>query len=247
MLARWPKMHSELRGLERELVQKHLRRCDSCRAELITLGFDPELLSRSVPTSVATPSLEVDKPARRVRTRRPGGGWRDIDWTRWALGGWSTIATAAAAWLLWASPSALRQHPAQSLPQQQLETLSRHDLDRIVDWNEDTRGEAAPGPPPLISVVPGQRYLPLKSPPLPTVPEAQPVLLEVRSNTDSLLWSVRTTLGELGRAEYFIVRPEKWTWPQGTYNLLVKIEPIQGVDGSSSTFQFEVELSKPLQ
>jgi hypothetical protein len=86
LIATWPRATRLLAGLERDLVESHLRSCDACRATLAFAGHDPVLASGPVTAPVV--------PAPRPATRRAWG---------WALG-LSGVA-AAAAWLLVVRPA----------------------------------------------------------------------------------------------------------------------------------------------
>lgn len=56
LLARWDRVRVAVHGLERELLARHLARCDSCRRELALLGHDPALESVPPAKVVALPS-----------------------------------------------------------------------------------------------------------------------------------------------------------------------------------------------
>ena len=86
LIATWPRATRLLSGVERGLVESHLRSCDGCRATLAFAGHEPVLSSEPV----AIPVRAVREPAR----RRAWG---------WALG--LSGAAAAAAWLLVVQPA----------------------------------------------------------------------------------------------------------------------------------------------
>ena len=86
LVATWPRATRLLSGLERSLVESHLRSCEACRATLAFAGHEPELS----PESQRVPVRPAPSPARR-------GAWG------WALG-LSGVA-AAAAWLLVVRPA----------------------------------------------------------------------------------------------------------------------------------------------
>ena len=91
MLASWPRTKRELRGVERDLVLKHLERCDSCHAELATLGFEPEPGPRPRAETVRQPLPAAREGAARRGRETRGHGWRrHMSWTPWALGGWAS-------------------------------------------------------------------------------------------------------------------------------------------------------------
>ena len=52
LLARWDRVSGAVHGLERELLARHLARCDSCRRELELLGHEPTLESTPTPAVV---------------------------------------------------------------------------------------------------------------------------------------------------------------------------------------------------
>ena len=90
LIATWSRSSTLLEGLERELVEAHLRECESCRATLAFAGHAPALAREHAP--VARGGLQV---VRSVRVRR---AWM------WALG-FSGAAAGVTAWLLAAHPT----------------------------------------------------------------------------------------------------------------------------------------------
>jgi hypothetical protein len=81
LLATWDRTAPTLRGGMRELVEGHLERCDSCRAELTSLGHRAEL----------PPALQIVEDRGIVERRRPAWNW---------IYGVSAGALAAAAGIL---------------------------------------------------------------------------------------------------------------------------------------------------
>ena len=109
LIATWPRTTRLLSGMERDLVESHLRSCDACRATLAFAGHEPVLSAKVV----ALPARAVRAPAKR-------NAWG------WALG-LSGLAATAAAWLLVVRPAMFplatstsgsmgsAGHPAQSV------------------------------------------------------------------------------------------------------------------------------------
>ena len=109
LIATWPRTTRLLSGMERDLVESHLRSCDACRATLAFAGHEPVLSAKVV----ALPARAVRAPAKR-------NTWG------WALG-LSGLAATAAAWLLVVRPAMFplatstsgsmgsAGHPAQSV------------------------------------------------------------------------------------------------------------------------------------
>jgi hypothetical protein len=125
LLAAWPRVRGELRGLERAMARIHLERCADCRQDLELLGHAPVLehdpaldlaptASASILGSLAraddasatagegartagapTRSANASEPVETMRIIRVVGP-RPRWWER-ALIAWSTVATAAAA------------------------------------------------------------------------------------------------------------------------------------------------------
>lgn len=91
VIAKWRTASAGLRGIERDLVQHHLDRCADCRRDLEILGCAPVLAPMALPV---LPASRVPQNESRRRAVRISDGWRF-----WALGGWATTATAAAALL----------------------------------------------------------------------------------------------------------------------------------------------------
>ena len=89
MIATWPRSSKLLSGIERSLVQSHLRACGSCRATLEFAGHEPVLAAEPAPVRAKIVAL----PARRR-------AWA------WAFG-FSAAAAAAAAFILIAQPALL--------------------------------------------------------------------------------------------------------------------------------------------
>ena len=249
MLARWPNTQAELRGVERELIQKHLERCDSCRAELTTLGFEPTLAARPAGPAVVHPIAAVRDRTNPRRETRSHGWWRDVDWSRWALGGGSSIVGAAAAWMVLAGPFASQQ-PAQVavIPSPTRTVVPRGaaaQLELLAALPEPMRGGSAPALPQTLTAKPGQRTLYLQPPLLfADRPTEQAVTLEVRTPSDSVLCSLHTTLGELGNCSALPLDAGDWPWVGGTYHLVAKLEPKRGVAGASETIAFSVRLAR---
>jgi hypothetical protein len=108
MMARWPRASAKLIGLEREMVQRHLDRCEECREDLRLAGFEP----------AAAPSASIT-------SARPRAWWRGL-----ATGAGVTALAASLAWLLlmpstepdpggpvpWVVPSQLRGSPTSLAP-----------------------------------------------------------------------------------------------------------------------------------
>jgi len=88
LIATWPRSSALLEGLERELVESHLRSCESCRATLAFAGHAPALAREpaAAPGGVRT--------VRSVRFRR---AWM------WALG-LSGAAAGVTVWLIGSHP-----------------------------------------------------------------------------------------------------------------------------------------------
>src|SRR5262249_41826807 len=82
LIATWPRSSKLLAGIERSLVESHLRACGSCRATLEFAGYEPVLAALPAPVRAKV----VAMPARRR-------AWA------WAFGV-SAAAAAAAAFIL---------------------------------------------------------------------------------------------------------------------------------------------------
>jgi hypothetical protein len=79
LIARWPEVHGRLRGLERDLVTRHLERCPDCREALRLLGHAPSLedvapdeavarrAERGVERRTAAPPSRASRPKRLAR------------------------------------------------------------------------------------------------------------------------------------------------------------------------------------
>ena len=89
MIATWSRSSKLLKGIERSLVESHLRACGSCRATLEFAGFEPVLAAESAPVRARAQIVEMP-----VRRR----AWA------WAFG-FSAAAAAAAAFILIAQPA----------------------------------------------------------------------------------------------------------------------------------------------
>ena len=68
MIARWEVAKQELQGFEREMVVKHLERCDDCRADIELLGFSPLLDAQAAPEQQAAPDGGLMDKLRRFFT-----------------------------------------------------------------------------------------------------------------------------------------------------------------------------------
>jgi hypothetical protein len=111
IIARWGHARTTLRGLEREMVRRHIESCEVCRQGLRLLGFEPVLeripeleLQGDLDQRVAeiqreldaesTPGpsrpIEADAPLMPASVPVPGRSRQ-----RW-IGAWATLATAAA-------------------------------------------------------------------------------------------------------------------------------------------------------
>jgi len=89
LLARWDRTAPTLTGELRDLVQRHIERCEDCRRELATLGFDPGLIRQ--------PRLEPVPGTSRARVSSP----RRPRWTGWHTALSGALATAAGIALVW--------------------------------------------------------------------------------------------------------------------------------------------------
>ena len=90
MIIQWAQVSSKLRGLERELVRRHIDRCSVCRDNLRMLGHEPEL--KGIPAQEPSPTeLKKLEPQ-----RRPIQGVNPSLMTR-LLGAWPVTTWAAAA------------------------------------------------------------------------------------------------------------------------------------------------------
>lgn len=120
LLSTWPKAQRSLRGLQRELVRRHLDSCGQCRQVLRWLGHEPslphmaelepkpevmELLRAEVPGSDSPLAPEVAHgPPQRQIVELPRRRWSFREfWAGGALGG---LAAAAAVLLLVVGPPA---------------------------------------------------------------------------------------------------------------------------------------------
>jgi len=65
MIATWDRARTELRGMERRAVARHLARCASCREELAFLGHAPTLEDVS-PTAATAPGAAVPEWVRKL-------------------------------------------------------------------------------------------------------------------------------------------------------------------------------------
>jgi hypothetical protein len=83
MLARWSQVQASARGLERELLSRHIAACESCREELELIGHDASLLQEGEAPSKPAQVLTL---APRHRTRA---------WIQGALVGAALSAAAA--------------------------------------------------------------------------------------------------------------------------------------------------------
>jgi len=96
LIARWPVASRNLHGLERELVETHLRDCTECRADLELLGhalaLRPEAATAPEP---ARGRAEPDSRAKIIRMTP-----RRVIWREWVLGGYAAAATAVCAFLM---------------------------------------------------------------------------------------------------------------------------------------------------
>lgn len=106
LIASWPRAQASLRGLQREIVRRHLSTCGECGTILRHMGYSPQLehLSELEPSSemllmLAGAKLDDSEPepAPRpvMRVVKPAWSRRE----RW-LGVWGGLATAAAAVLV---------------------------------------------------------------------------------------------------------------------------------------------------
>ena len=99
MISRWNEKKGSLRGLQRELVRRHLGRCDECQAVLRALGHDP-VVERVAALEAAPKVMEMlDTPMpREVREPRriiePAFWRQNTFWMGSAFGG--SLAVAAA-------------------------------------------------------------------------------------------------------------------------------------------------------
>lgn len=102
ILARWPQARTELRGLERALVRRHLERCAECRQDLESLGHAAVLEFRpgwesghELDAAPAKPAIAAAPNVRIVRFDPGFFSHRE----RW-LAAWGAVASAAAVVLL---------------------------------------------------------------------------------------------------------------------------------------------------
>lgn len=93
LIARWPVASRNLHGLERELVETHLRDCTECRADLALLGHALALK----PEAASAPESARDRaePASRAKIIRMTP--RRVSPREWWLRGYAAAATAACA------------------------------------------------------------------------------------------------------------------------------------------------------
>jgi hypothetical protein len=90
ILARWDRAAPSFRGLEREVLARHLAFCESCRRDLETVGHDPALLVGADP-SPGTPEDTTDT----TRIYRIDSRARRRFWLQGALAGAALAAAAA--------------------------------------------------------------------------------------------------------------------------------------------------------
>jgi hypothetical protein len=106
ILARWDRRHTSLRGLERELVRRHLESCEMCREALVILGHDPVLprVDSLEANAAVRAALDAASEESFKETTEHGTTAKVVQFPRWSarerwLGAWGGLATAAAAWL----------------------------------------------------------------------------------------------------------------------------------------------------
>ncbi|MEQ1831633.1 MAG: zf-HC2 domain-containing protein [Candidatus Eisenbacteria bacterium] len=118
LVATWNRSARRLSTHERDLVRRHLERCDSCRQTLVFAGHTPEL--PELPTTV------VRSPKRTPMTNL----------RQWAFGV-SAVAAAAAVWMLVVQPAMRPRDPRTSA------TMGGARLDAAVVWFEPPADAAA--------------------------------------------------------------------------------------------------------
>ena len=216
LIATWPRATRLLSGIERGLVESHLRSCDGCRATLAFAGHEPVLSSEPV----ALPARAVREPARR-------SAWG------WALG--LSGAVAAAAWLLVVQPALV---PHATNGQATMGSLAHRAADTaVLELAVPATTVNAVALPDLASALSSRAPVTVVGPVTPTaalvliVPASlQPaspadgarevVLTLVQGNHE---WARRSCrLGELGDA--LRVRPVA-AMPAGDYLLRVAVGP----------------------
>jgi hypothetical protein len=237
VLARWKEIAPKLDEEERELVLRHLERCEETRQDIELLGLSGavEDLKRCV---TAEDSLESSRGAivredgaARPRSEREGAGWKfggsrifgDRRWLAWGMGLYGAAATVVVVFLL------VRQ-PGLEL------NLKPSGLSAPIHILQTTRGVE----PESIAIACDAAYLVLS-------PSGQNLSGEYRELTvrlfdpgDKVLYEGEAHLSvgdEQRRIVVVVPNPEVWT--AGSYRLTVEV-PATGQVLSEYAFSLDV-------
>jgi hypothetical protein len=190
MLARWDRVAASARGLERELLGRHLASCENCRRDLEVIGHEPVLLGETEAAPPEAPSGEAGTTRiLPIEPRQPRRAW----FQGAAVG----AVLAAAAVIIVARPSP-RPIDSESLP-----------------WVvPGTPRGSAPG----VEVSPGTRRLVLALPTPSTTPE-QRARLTVTDPSGVVLMDMEIAPERLRSPTLMIVLSTPDPLPEGLYTV----------------------------
>lgn len=209
VLAAWPRVVRELRGLERELVANHLKRCEECRGALSVLGYEPSL------------STEI------ARTR---GRWRSTAAPRrreLVLGAWAALATAAAIAVAVVPSWRLRDEiNANQPPPPELGVEARGSFERAVSLMLAGPLRSAGDAPVvaqadsltnvLVLEVPSQAF---------RHGEVESVLIELCDPQGKVVSSTSEAPAVFDRPHILVIRARGRSWEHGEYVLRLRATP----------------------
>jgi hypothetical protein len=221
LIVRWERTQRELKGLERELARRHLKRCESCRREIRDRGFNPDL---DVVPELEPPS-EVLKLL--VRTIEPA----PRDWTRWFLIPYSALATATLLALLFGGPSLLGRHsPSQPKPFS-IESPSVSEgawtLTRVEPLRVRSSQRGASATIPVLEIAPDARQIPIWADPF-VLPESTVVEVAILNEGGDVLTRKTVKYSDLLSAEVMLSRPHAVP-DSGSYILRLRSVPTPGM------------------
>lgn len=234
MLSHWPVAAATLRGFEREMVRRHLVRCGECREDLQVLGFAPQLPDDLAERAAEVAPVTASSHASPAPIRLPRHS-RDV--RAWILGGWATLATAAAI-LLVLNPESTRLPMTPGAPtvpapprspdrSPQPPATSGADVVEIpkpITLRSPLRGQGESIPSGHAD--PTGRYLSVSLPAQGfAIGEAERVTLEVARHGGDALVRREEPASSFARARTLLLSSGEARWTPGRYLLRLVIHP----------------------
>lgn len=229
LVATWPRSAPRLEGLERELVRRHLERCAECREDLKLLGYAAVI--PDAPQSEAARQIEMSTPNPLPLPSRRGR----VDTRTLLLGGWGTLATAAALLFAFAVPthrdrvepphSRLESRPdinasSRSAPASVLELPLPIELREPLRSERSKTPEGAPDSSRrFVSVTIPAQVFPRG--------EVEGVVVEVTGPTGATVLRFEALPAALSRRRSFLLDAGPGGWTAGRYELKLIVQPSQ--------------------